>query len=230
MHESLLFTALMVGFLGGVHCLGMCSGVVGTLSFNLRPEVQLSLWRMFPYQLAYNLGRVTSYALIGALFGWLGHTVTSLATFLPAQQALQIFAGAFMLALGLYVAGVWNGVVVVERLGSFIWKRLQPVVSKMTSVRTIPQAWLYGMVWGWLPCGLVYSMVIMAISAGGALQGAAVMIAFGLGTMPNLLLMGSFAFFFTRLSRNQRVRRVAGFLIMLMGAWQIWLAVSVHVS
>ena len=100
----------------------------------------------------------------------------------------------------------------------------------MTSVRTIPQAWLYGMVWGWLPCGLVYSMVIMAISAGGALQGAAVMIAFGLGTMPNLLLMGSFAFFFTRLSRNQRVRRVAGFLIMLMGAWQIWLAVSVHVS
>ncbi|MPQ77343.1 sulfite exporter TauE/SafE family protein [Hydrogenovibrio sp. JE_KL2] len=230
MNESLLFTALMVGFLGGVHCLGMCSGVVGTLSFNLRPEVQLSLWRMFPYQLAYNLGRVTSYALIGALFGWLGHTVTSLATFLPAQQALQIFAGAFMLALGLYVAGVWNGVVVVERLGSFIWKRLQPVVSKMTSVRTIPQAWLYGMVWGWLPCGLVYSMVIMAISAGGALQGAAVMIAFGLGTMPNLLLMGSFAFFFTRLSRNQRVRRVAGFLIMLMGAWQIWLAVSVHVS
>jgi hypothetical protein len=220
----------MVGFLGGVHCLGMCSGVVGTLSFNLRPEVQLSLWRMFPYQLAYNLGRVTSYALIGALFGWLGHTVTSLATFLPAQQALQIFAGAFMLALGLYVAGVWNGVVVVERLGSFIWKRLQPVVAKMTSVRTIPQAWLYGMVWGWLPCGLVYSMVIMAISAGGALQGAAVMIAFGLGTMPNLLLMGSFAFFFTRLSRNQRVRRVAGFLIMLMGAWQIWLAVSVHVS
>lgn len=230
MHESLLFTALMVGFLGGVHCLGMCSGVVGTLSFNLRPEVQLSLWRMFLYQLAYNLGRVTSYALIGALFGWLGHTVTSLATFLPAQQALQIFAGAFMLALGLYVAGVWNGVVVVERLGSFIWKRLQPVVAKMTSVRTIPQAWLYGMVWGWLPCGLVYSMVIMAISAGGALQGAAVMIAFGLGTMPNLLLMGSFAFFFTRLSRNQRVRRVAGFLIMLMGAWQIWLAVSVQVS
>lgn len=230
MHESLLFTALMVGFLGGVHCLGMCSGVVGTLSFNLRPEVQLSLWRMFLYQLAYNLGRVTSYALIGALFGWLGHTVTSLATFLPAQQALQIFAGAFMLALGLYVAGVWNGVVVVERLGSFIWKRLQPVVAKMTSVRTIPQAWLYGMVWGWLPCGLVYSMVIMAISTGGTLQGAAVMIAFGLGTMPNLLLMGSFAFFFTRLSRNQRVRRVAGFLIMLMGAWQIWLAVSVHVS
>lgn len=230
MYESLLFTALMVGFLGGVHCLGMCSGVVGTLSFNLRPEVQLSLWRMFLYQLAYNLGRVTSYALIGALFGWLGHTVTSLATFLPAQQALQIFAGAFMLALGLYVAGVWNGVVVIERLGSFIWKRLQPVVAKMTSVRTIPQAWLYGMVWGWLPCGLVYSMVIMAISAGGALQGAAVMIAFGLGTMPNLLLMGSFAFFFTRLSRNQRVRRVAGFLIMLMGAWQIWLAVSVHVS
>lgn len=230
MNESLLLTALMVGFLGGVHCLGMCSGVVGTLSFNLKPEVQLSLWRMFPYQLAYNLGRITSYALIGVLFGWLGHTVTSLATFLPAQQALQAFAGGFMVLLGLYVAGIWNGVVVIERLGSFVWKRLQPLVSKMTSVQSLYQAWLYGLVWGWLPCGLVYSMVIMAISSGGALQGGAVMLAFGLGTLPNLLLMGSFTFFLTRWSRNQKVRRTAGTLIMLMGLWQIWLAISVHVS
>ena len=125
--SPLLFTALMVGFLGGVHCLGMCSGVVGTLSFNLRPEVQLSLWRMFPYQLAYNLGRVTSYALIGALFGWVGTYSNLFGDFLTGTASIADFwRAAFMLALGLYVAGVWNGVVVVERLGSFIGKRLQP--------------------------------------------------------------------------------------------------------
>lgn len=230
MNESLLLTALLVGLLGGVHCLGMCGGVVGTLSFNLKPQVQLSLWRMFPYQLAYNLGRISSYAMIGLLFGWLGRSVTDLASFLPMQQALQVFAGSFMILLGIYIAGIWNGIVVVEKAGSWIWKQLQPIASKMTSVQSLSQAWLYGLVWGWLPCGLVYSMVIMAISAGSALQGGAVMLAFGLGTLPNLLLMGSFAFFFTRLSRNQRVRQLAGGVISLMGFWQIWLAFSVQVN
>ncbi len=227
--ESIYLTALLVGLLGGVHCLGMCGGIVGTLSFNLRPEVQLSYIRQIPYQLAYNLGRITSYVLIGCLFGFLGSRLVSLAEFLPLQQGLQFFAGSFMIVLGLYLAGVWNGIVRVEALGKTVWKWLAPVASKMSCVQTLPQAMLYGLVWGWLPCGLVYSMLIMALSAGSALEGGLVMLAFGLGTLPNLLLMGSFAFFFTRLSRHIWVRRFAGSTVILMGSWQIWLAVSVSV-
>lgn len=227
--ETGLLTALMVGLLGGVHCLGMCGGVVGALSFNLRPEVQLSLWKMFPYHLAYNLGRISSYVVVGALFGFLGSSVVNLASFLPVQQSLQLFAGIFMLLLGLYVGGWWNGVVAVERIGQSIWKYLQPLARKMSVVQSISQAWVYGLVWGWLPCGLVYSMLIMALSAGGAFEGGMIMLAFGLGTLPNLMLMGSFAFFFTRLSRNLSVRRIAGGLIMLMGAGQIWLAFTLKV-
>ncbi len=96
----------------------------------------------------------------------------------------------------------------------------------MMPIRTIGQAWLYGMVWGWLPCGLVYSMLIMALSAGGALEGGLVMLAFGLGTLPNLLLMGTFVFFFTRLARNNLVRKVAGGLVMVMGFGQLYLATA----
>ena len=226
--ETMLVTALIVGLLGGVHCLGMCGGVVGALSFNLKPEVQVSLWRMMlPYHLAYNLGRINSYMVIGALFGFLGSSMVSLASFLPAQQALQVFAGIFMLLLGFYIGGWWNGVVVVEKLGQVVWQRLQPIVKRITVVQNFYQAWLYGLVWGWLPCGLVYSMLIMALSAGGALEGALVMLAFGLGTLPNLLLMGSFAFFFTRLSRNTLVKQIAGGLILLMGVGKIWLAFTI---
>ena len=227
--DSILLTALMVGFLGGVHCLGMCGGVVGALTFSLEKKIQLSWWRMLPYQLAYNSGRIMSYMLIGALFGFLGSTLGSLATFLPAQQFLQGFAGLFMIALGLYLGGWWFGIVSIEKAGQSVWRRLSPYASKFTPVKKLHQAWLYGLVWGWLPCGLVYSMLIMALSAGGALEGSLVMLAFGLGTLPNLLLMGVFAFYFTKISRNIWVRRFAGISVMAMGVWQVYLAVMVRV-
>lgn len=227
--DSILITALVVGFLGGVHCLGMCGGVVGALTFSLEPKAQASWWRMLPYQLAYNLGRISSYVIIGALFGFLGAALDSIATFLPAQQVLQVIAGLFMIALGLYLGGWWFGLVAIEKVGGSIWHRLSPYAARFTPVKYIHQAWLYGLIWGWLPCGLVYSMLIMALSAGGALEGGLVMLAFGLGTLPNLLLMGVFAFYFTKISRNLWVRRFAGASVMAMGFWQLYLAVVVSV-
>lgn len=229
MEWTQLVSAALVGLLGGVHCLGMCGGVVGALTFGLPTTVQRHWWRMMSHQLAYNLGRITSYALAGALFGFLGSQLVSLAAFLPMQQALQVVAGVFMVALGLYLAGIWTGVVAIERLGGRLWARLQPWAQKLTPVRSLPQAYLYGLVWGWLPCGLVYSMLIWALAAGSALQGAALMLAFGLGTLPNLMLMGVFAFFFTRLARNVWVRRAAGGLVMLFGFYQLYLAWHVSV-
>ncbi len=227
--DSILITALMVGFLGGVHCLGMCGGVVGALTFSLESKAQANWWRMLPFQLAYNIGRISSYVIIGALFGFLGSALGSIATFLPAQQILQVIAGLFMISLGLYLGGWWFGLVAIEKVGSSVWKHLSPYTAKFTPVKYIHQAWLYGLVWGWLPCGLVYSMLIMALSAGSALQGGLVMFAFGLGTLPNLLLMGVFAFYFTKISRNLWVRRFAGISVMVMGFWQLYLAVVVSV-
>jgi len=95
--DPILITALMVGFLGGVHCLGMCGGVVGALTFSLDPKIQASWWRMLPYQVAYNVGRISSYILIGSLFGFMGASIGSIVTFLPIQQALQVIAGLFMI-------------------------------------------------------------------------------------------------------------------------------------
>lgn len=229
MDYSILVTSLIVGILGGVHCLGMCGGVVGALTFGLDIKIQRSRFKMLLFQLAYNIGRITSYMIIGAIFGYLGMAIGSLATFLPAQQALQIVAGLFMVALGLYLGGWWYGVVAIEKVGQGLWRRVQPYAKSLSAINKLRQAWLYGLIWGWLPCGLVYSMLIMAMSAGGALEGALVMLAFGLGTLPNLLLIGAFAFYFTRLARKAWVRKLSGFGVISMGLWQLYLAWSVQV-
>ena len=227
--ESIYITAFIVGILGGVHCLGMCGGVVGGLTFSLESKVQTSWWRMMSFQLAYNIGRISSYVLIGALFGLFGASLGTVAAFLPVQQLLQMVAGLFMIALGLYLGGWWFGVAKVEQVGQRLWQYLAPYAQKMTPVKHIHQAWLYGLVWGWLPCGLVYSTLIMAMTAASAFEGAAVMLVFGLGTLPNLMLMGVFAFYFTRLSRMVWVKRIAGGSVVAMGAWQVYLAISVSV-
>jgi len=230
MDYSILVTSLVVGLLGGIHCLGMCGGVVGALTFGVDVKIQTSRFRMMLFQVAYNTGRISSYIIIGAIFGYIGMALGSLATFLPAQQLLQVIAGLFMIALGLYLAGWWYGIVAIEKAGQGLWKHVQPYANKLTPIKHLPQAWLYGLVWGWLPCGLVYSMLIMAMSAGGAFEGAMVMLAFGLGTLPNLLLMGAFAFYFTRLSRKEWIRKGAGLGVIGMGLWQLYLAWAIEVA
>jgi sulfite exporter TauE/SafE len=93
-------------------------------------------------------------------------------------------------------------------------------------VRHPAQALALGLLWGWLPCGLVYSTLVWSVSAGGAWQGAALMLAFGLGTLPNLLLMGVAAGAIARLARDARVRQVAGGTVVLFGLWTLWTALG----
>ena len=122
-----------------------------------------------------------------------------------------------MILLGLYLAGWWSGLARVERAGGLLWKRIEPLGRRLLPVRSPWQALLLGMVWGWLPCGLVYSVLIWSLSAGGMLQGALLMGAFGLGTLPNLLLMGAAAGWLAGTLRQPLVRRIAGTLVILLG-------------
>ncbi len=210
--------AFLVGLLGGVHCVGMCGGIVGALTLGL-PEAQRSGWGQLPYQLAYNLGRIASYTLAGALVGGLGLLLAGMMPVYLAQRALQGLAAVFMIALGLYLAGWWMGLRRVEQAGGSIWRRLEPFGRKLLPVRSPAQALLLGLVWGWLPCGLVYSVLIWTVSAGGVLEGAGLMLAFGLGTLPNLLLMGAAAAWLGGYVRRPAVRQIAGGLVILFGVY-----------
>lgn len=213
MIELSLLTALLAGLLGGVHCVGMCGGIVAAFSF--RADGSTPPFRL---HLAYNLGRVSSYVFFGALAGMLGASL-KLAGFLPVQTLLFVLAQVVMILLGLYLAGFSRWVLVFERAGGVLWRAVKPLFQKLLPVRSTPQALLAGMVWGWLPCGLVYSVLVSALAAGSAASGAALMLAFGLGTLPNLLGMGVFARQIQPFMQHVWVRRTAGLTVAGFGVW-----------
>ncbi len=201
--------------------MGMCGGVVAALSFGLPQRVRASASRASPFLLAYNVGRIASYTLAGAMMGGVGWFATNLAGVHEAQVALRVFAGLFMIALGLYLAGWWQGLARVERMGGVLWRRVEPLGRRLLPVTTPMRALAAGLVWGWLPCGLVYSVLIWSIAAGGLIEGALLMLSFGLGTLPNLMAMGLFASQLTRFVRDPRVKAIAGASVMGFGAYYI---------
>jgi sulfite exporter TauE/SafE len=207
-----LVSAFVVGLLGGVHCVGMCGGIVGALSLGLPAG------RNLPILLAYNLGRIGSYAFAGALMGALGFYFSGLLPVQTAQRVLLSFAGLFLILMGLYLAGWWTGLSRLERAGGVLWRRLEPLGRGLLPVRSVRHGFLLGLLWGWLPCGLVYSALVWTVSAGGAVEGAMLMFAFGLGTLPNLLLMGVAAAQLNRWVTLPAVRMLAGSLVMVFGA------------
>ncbi len=216
-----VISAFLVGLFGGVHCVGMCGGIVGALSFGLPEQVRGNLPRLLPYMLAYNGARILSYTLAGILMGGIGAMASQLLLFNQAQLVLQIVAGLFMVALGLYLGGWWYGLVKLERLGGRFWQRLEPLGKRLMPVHTPGQAFALGLVWGWLPCGLVYSVLIWAISAGSAVEGGLLLFAFGLGTLPNLLAMGAMAGRLAALLRKPLARTLSGGLVAAFGLFSI---------
>ena len=213
MIEFSLLAALLAGLLGGVHCVGMCGGIVAAFSF--RADGSTPPFRL---HLAYNLGRVASYMVFGALAGALGASL-KLTGLMPMQIGLYVLAQVVMILLGLYLAGFNQWVLVFERAGGVLWRQVKPLFQKLLPVKSLPQALLAGMAWGWLPCGLVYSVLVSALAAGSAPSGAALMLAFGLGTLPNLLGMALFARQLQPFMQRLWVRRAAGLTVAGFGVW-----------
>lgn len=210
----LLGSALVLGLLGGGHCLGMCGGLMGALTLAIPPEQRGRRLRLL---LAYNLGRITSYACAGLLLGLAGWAVASS----PAALALRVLAALLLIAMGLYLAGWWSGLTRIEALGRGLWRHIQQVASRLLPVSSLPRALLLGALWGWLPCGLVYSTLLWAASQGNAGYSAALMLAFGVGTWPVLLATGLAAERVNALLRRRSVRMAGGVLVMLFGVWTL---------
>lgn len=210
----LLVSALILGLLGGGHCLGMCGGLMGALTLAIPPEQR---GRRLQLLLAYNLGRILSYASAGLLFGLAGWAVASS----PAAMLLRIVAGLLLISMGLYLGGWWSGLTHIEALGRGLWRHIQPAARRLLPVTSLPRALLLGALWGWLPCGLVYSTLLWAASQGNALDSGLLMLAFGLGTWPVLLATGLAAERLTALLRRRGVRMAGGLLVILFGLWTL---------
>ncbi|PKO92677.1 MAG: hypothetical protein CVU15_06075 [Betaproteobacteria bacterium HGW-Betaproteobacteria-1] len=212
MLEFSLTAAFLVGLLGGGHCVGMCGGIVGAVTMTL-PGSKPKL----PFVLAYNLGRIGSYTLAGIIAGAVGASSFFLEHVLPIEKVLYALASLMLVLLGLYLAGIWRVLTRLEALGGRLWQHLQPYSRRLLPVRTLPQSLFLGVLWGWLPCGLVYSVLVAAVASGSPWQGGLLMLAFGLGTLPTLLAMGMTAVRLKHLLQNLWFRRLSGLLIAGFG-------------
>jgi sulfite exporter TauE/SafE len=216
-----LAAAFLVGLLGGVHCVGMCGGVVGTLTMGLSSGVRSRPTRLLPFQLAYNAGRLAGYTVAGALMGGMGSLAVAAIPVQSAQRLLYALAALFMIFLGLYLGGWWMGLSRLERFGAVLWKRIEPVGRRLFPIRYPLQAVGVGFIWAWIPCGLVYSVLIWSVSAGGAGSGALLMLAFGLGTLPTLMGVGLLAGAAARFSDQVWIRRVSGLIVLGFGIYAL---------
>ena len=218
MPESGYIALFLVGLLGGTHCMSMCGGIVGALTAQMPGQAK----RTWPVHLAYNVGRITTYTALGAVLGAAGTVGLLLNDVLPVQLGLYIFATLLLIALGLYLTGFTRLLAPIERAGLVVWKRIQPLTRRWLPVRGVRQALPLGLLWGFLPCGLVYSVLTTALLTGSATRGAAMMLAFGLGTLPNLMLAGLLFKRFRDVTRNTRVRFVGGMLVLGFGLFGLY--------
>jgi sulfite exporter TauE/SafE len=208
--------AFLIGLLGGTHCFGMCGGIVGALGSGLSLDMQASRGRLVAAQLAYNGGRISSYSIAGVLLGLFGQQLGALGL-LQDFPVGRIVGGVIMILFGIYLAGWWHSLLFLEKAGARLWKYIEPLGRRYIPVRTVGQAFLLGLVWGWLPCGMVYAVLTLALASGSGVEGGALMLAFGLGTLPTLLTMGLAFNTLGRFVQDPRIRLLAGVVVILLG-------------
>ncbi|GLS03897.1 hypothetical protein GCM10007860_10420 [Chitiniphilus shinanonensis] len=177
------FALLLAGLVGGGHCLAMCGGVVTAFTLQLPPGPR---WH---YLLGFNVGRILGYTLIGALAGALG-SLPALFALHPLKLVLWVLANLLLIAMGLYIAGWAGWFSRLEKLGVPVWRRIQPWLRRFLPIRRWRHTLVVGALWGWLPCGLVYTASLTAMASSSTVSGALSMMMFGIGTLPNLLAIG----------------------------------------
>lgn len=213
--DVLLPAAFVAGFFGSAHCLGMCGAIVVLF------EQQAGAAAGWQHRLVYNLGRLGFYALLGSIAGAGGAVINRVAGIDIGLVILRLVAGMLVIAIGLNLLFSWSATRFLEQAGAGLWRRLSPLAKHVLPVSTPPRAFAAGLLWGALPCGLVYSTVALAGTSGGPVGGALAMAAFWAGTAPAMILAGSSASLLTAWQSNRTFRRIAGVTMLVIGLFAL---------
>ncbi|USD66551.1 sulfite exporter TauE/SafE family protein [Vibrio sp. SCSIO 43136] len=213
--------AFLVGMLGAGHCLGMCGGIASAVSMG-NPSARST----FAVTIGYNLGRILAYFVAGAVIGGAMSSLAQLANVNSTLALLRLVAGIFMILLALYIGRWWHGLLAIEKLGQHVWTKISPAGKKLLPLKSPLHAIPFGFIWGWLPCGLVYSTLTWSAVSGSALNGGLIMVAFGLGTLPSLLLVAMGANKLQKLQQSVLFRQIGAVLLLIYGLYTIYDAVG----
>ena len=218
---AVLLPMLMMGLVSSGHCIGMCGGIMGALTMAIPNETSHERIKIL---LAYNVGRITSYGVMGFLVGLIAQQLIVLG----GASGLRIFAGLLLIAMGLYLADWWHGLTRLESAGRYLWAYLQPLSKYLLPVTSWHKALLLGALWGWLPCGLIYSALALAITQPTPWLAASSMLSFGVGTLPAVLLAGVASQQLAHVLRQREVRFGLALLIIAYGCWTIYGSLGGH--
>jgi len=213
--STLLVSAFTIGLVGSSHCIGMCGGIANALNYSIAKEQRTSK-KLAIYQVTYNFGRIISYGVIGCVVGIMGSGVENSLGH-SGLIALRIFSAVMVVFIGLYLTGIWRLISKLEEMGKVLWAKLNPLSRKLLPLNHPVKALGLGMVWGWLPCGLVYSTLALSLSSGSSIVGGLIMVCFGLGTFPAMLLTGSMLNFTQSFLNKTYFRQISGFIMIVFG-------------
>jgi len=211
-------SAYLIGLMGSTHCLSMCGGISASLSMAL-PVGAGYRRRQTLMLLAFNGGRIASYVIIATLVALLSTSAAD--QYASVGPVLRTLAGSLLILMGLSMGQWWQGIRYVERLGAPVWQKVSPLTRRVMPVDRTWKALILGSLWGWLPCGLVYSTLGWAALQPSVGSAAMTMLFFGLGTLPSMLATGYAASWINRLKRNKYFRQLAGLLLISFGLWTL---------
>lgn len=212
---ELYITAFSMGLFGSLHCLGMCGGISVAFNNATAPEQLVRL------SFIHQSFRIISYAILGAISALLGSLLIGVKI-----PILTILSGVFMLFFGLYLINISTPLLGLEKIGHRLWVKLAPVQKRFIPIKSAKQAMAVGLLWGLLPCGLVYSALALSISSAQPLEGAIVMLFFGLGTLPMMLSVGLSSQKLVAKIRQPWLRNIAAIVFIIWGAYFIYSALA----
>jgi uncharacterized protein len=213
------FSAFVIGLLGSGHCVVMCGGISTMLTSAIAEKARNN---RFAIVFAYNFGRIASYSVIGALVA-LTSSMAAKNIGLPVAL-FKTIAGVFLILLGLYLGQWLMWLSRIEHIGKKLWRHISPHTQKFIPIKNTQSAFALGALWGWLPCGLVYSTLTWALASANALHGGLIMFFFGLGTLPALLSVSFGTFSVKALLSHSLFRKIAAILVILYGIYTIFVA------
>ncbi len=204
-------SAFMIGIMGASHCLVMCGGLSAAMGLN----------QSFLATLTYNAGRIISYSIAGLLLGSLGYLLTS--SFDAILISLRFISGIMLILLGLYIARWYMGLTAIEKVFGLFWKLIAPVAQKKMTQKGLVARFTSGMLWGWLPCGLVYSTLTYAAAQASPVSSMLTMLSFGLGTLPALLLSAGLSQQISQLVKHKLSQKIAGIALISFGMHTVYI-------
>lgn len=228
-HDPVSITAaFLIGIFSIVHCIGMCGSIMGVLSLSLPSSIRENHIKRFSFVSSYNIGRILSYGIAGLIAGAIGAGLFEGSGFSDGHKVLRTLGTVMMIAIGLYLAGWFPQVSYLEKIGVPVWRQIEPFGRKMMPVDSIAKAFTYGLIWGWLPCGMVYTVLIWSLASGSAINGAFTMLAFGLGTLPAMITAGVMTSWLTRFAQSPTTRRIVGIIVIIMAVGSLFVSIGME--